>query len=197
MTPLTVCLRWCIVCVFVALTGAASGCSGRDRKAEAEALQAEIAVLTAERDGLRARLSSAVDADSRLTAMPDAPLTVGVPTVLVDHLVTTLITGLTDQTTLELGGLRIARSGSIRRIVPLGDYDLLVRLDRITARLKADAPTLTFGKDQIGVRLPVRVVSGSGTATIDFTWDGRSLGGAVCGDMEVRETVTGAVVPAT
>ena len=197
MTLRTAPLRFRVVWVLVALLAATMGCSGRDLNAEAEALQVEIAALTTERDGLRTRLSSAVADDGRLTTMPDAPLTVGVPTVLVEHLVTTLITGLTEQTTLELGGLRIARSGSIRRIVPLGDYDLLVRLDRITARLKAGAPTLTFGRNQIGVRLPVRVVSGSGAATIDFPWAGRSLGGAVCGDMEVRETVTGTVVPAT
>jgi hypothetical protein len=41
------------------------------------------------------------------------------------------------------------------------------------------------------------VASGTGEATIHFKWDGRNLGDAVCGDMEIDQKVSGGVIPAT
>jgi hypothetical protein len=45
------------------------------------------------------------------------------------------------------------------------------------------------------VGLPVRIASGTGDATIDFKWDGKNVSGAVCGDMEVHQKVSGSVKP--
>ena len=79
----------------------------------------------------------------------------------------------------------------------VGEYDLHVRITRVTAQLAAGAPDLRFGGNQMRLALPVRVASGSGSAAVDFQWDGRNIGSAVCGDMQMREVVTGTVVPAT
>jgi hypothetical protein len=45
--------------------------------------------------------------------------------------------------------------------------------------------------------MPVHVVSGSGRATIDFKWDGKNVSGAVCGDMDITQEVSGGVKPAS
>lgn len=180
-----------VVAVWVTLSRTREG-----RRNTAE-LQANIAVLTTERDRLRAQVIAAVSNDPQLAGMPDRQLRIGVPTTLAHQLVSTLVTGVADQVTLELGNLRVRRQGSVRRVVTMGDYDLNVRITRVTAQLAAGAPNLRFGGNQVRLALPVRVASGSGSAAIDFQWDGRNIGSAVCGDMQLREVVTGTVVPAT
>lgn len=167
---------------------------GRRNTAE---LQARIVELTTERDRLRAQVIAAVGNDPQLAGMPDRQLRIGVPTSLARVLVSTFVTGVADQVTLELDNLRIRKQGSVRRIVTLGEYDLRVRITRVTAQLAAGTPDLRFGGNQVRLTLPVRVASGAGSAAVDFQWDGRNIGSAVCGDMEMREVVTGTVVPAT
>jgi len=169
----------------------------REGRRNTAQLQARITELTTERDRLRAQVIAAVSDDPRLAGMPDRQLRIGVPTTLAHQLVSTLVTGVADHVTLELGNLRIRKQGEVRRVVTLGEYDLHVRITKVTAQLAAGAPDLKFGGNQMRLALPVRVASGAGTATIDFQWDGRNIGGAVCGDMQVREVVTGTVVPAT
>jgi hypothetical protein len=166
------------------------------RRSTAE-LQAHIAELTAERDRLRAQVIAAVSSDPQLSGMPDRQLRIGVPVTLAHLLVSTFVTGVADQVTLELGNLSIRKQGSVRRLVTLGTYDLHVRITRVTAQLAAGAPDLRFGGNQIRLALPVRVASGSGSAAIAFEWDGRNIGGAVCGDMQLKEVVSGTVTPAT
>lgn len=169
----------------------------RDGRRNTAELQTRLVELTAERDRLRAQVIAAVGNDPQLAGMPDRQLGIGVPTTLAQHLVSTFVTGVADQVTLELGNLRIRKQGSVRRIVTVGEYDLQVRITRVTAQLAAGAPDLRFGGNQVRLSLPVRVASGSGSAAVDFQWDGRNIGNAVCGDMQMREVVTGTVVPAT
>jgi hypothetical protein len=180
-----------VAAVWVTLSRAREG-----RRNTAE-LQAQIVELTTERDRLRAQVLAAVSNDPRLAGMPDRQLRIGIPATLAHQLVSTFVTGVADHVTLELGNLRVRRQGSVRRIVTLGEYDLNVRVTRVTAQLAAGAPDLRFGGNQVRLALPVRVASGAGSAEIDFAWDGRTIGGAVCGDMQLRQTVTGTVVPAT
>jgi len=47
----------------------------------------------------------------------------------------------------------------------------------------------------VSLALPVQVASGTGTANIDFNWDGKNVSGAVCGDMKINENVGGSVIP--
>lgn len=186
-------MPWLAVALIVTTVGA---CSARQRRAQAEALRQEVNRLEVERDRLRARLDAGLTTDPRLAGMPSQPLRVGIPTSLLRTVTSSLVTSVADRVTLELGGLRVQRSGEIRRVISLGEYHLDVLLTRVTARLKADAPTITFGGNRINFTVPVRVLSGSGEAVINFEWDGRGLSGAVCGDMQVKEKVTGTVAPA-
>jgi hypothetical protein len=159
-------------------------------------LQADLVTLTAERDRHRAQVVAAVDLDHLLTGGPDKPLRIGIPTTLARTLVSTLAAGVADQVSLSLGDLRVRRKGVIRRVVPLGDFDLTVRIKQINAKLGANAPDLQFGGNQMKMMMPIRLESGTGSAEIDFHWYARGIGGAVCGDMSMLEVVSGTVTPA-
>ena len=159
-------------------------------------LQTDVATLKGERDRLRAEVIGAVDLDRRLTGGPDKPLRIGIPTTLARTLVSTLVSGVVDRVSLNLGNLRVQKKGEIRRVVPLGDFDLTVRIKQINAKLGASAPDLKFGGNQMQMVMPIRVESGTGSAEIDFRWFARGIGGAVCGDMSLLEVVSGTVTPA-
>ena len=124
------------------------------------------------------------------------PVRVGVPTALARELITKVVTGFVDQVTLELKNLKVKKSGNVKKVVSIGQYELQVRIHRVTGKLKTGTPELTFGGNQVKLALPVTVASGSGRATINFKWDGKNVSGAVCGDMEVTQEVSGGVKPA-
>lgn len=166
--------------------------AGRDT---AEQLQQQIVALDTERARLRARLDGLVGASPNLAGMPHTPVKVAVPTTLVRQLVERTMEQLAERVTLRLADLRVRRTGTIRRGVTLGDYDLRVTITRVTATLMPGTPRLAFGGNRIEAALPLRLASGTGRAVVDFTWDGRALAGAVCGDLTLAETVTGAVTP--
>lgn len=186
-----------VAALLAALTLAGGpGCRGGER-ASPDQLRAEIAALETERDALRERLQEAMGRDPRLQGMPDNALRIGVPTSLARELVEKLVTGFADQVTLELRDLDVRKSGSVKKVVTLGEYALDVRIHEVRARLKAGRPDVRFGGDQVHVALPVTLASGSGRATVTFDWHGRSVGGAVCGDLHVVQEVTGGVKPAS
>lgn len=160
-------------------------------------LQEDLVRLRAERDRLRPHVLGALQMDPRLAGMPARDVLVGLPTSLARDVATTVITGVADQMTLHLGGIRVHTQGDVRRLVPIGDWDLRVLLTRVTARLAGGVPDVRFGDNRLSLAVPIRVTSGTGAAAIDFRWDGRNISGAICGDMAVRETVTGSVTPVT
>jgi hypothetical protein len=129
--------------------------------------------------------------------MPDTPVRVGVPTSLARDLVERLVAGFVDQVTLELKNLKVKKSGTVRKVVTIGQYDLRVDIHEVSGRLKTGKPEVTFGGDKVALALPVTVASGSGRATIHFKWDGRNVAGATCGDIEVSQDVSGGVRPDT
>jgi hypothetical protein len=128
--------------------------------------------------------------------MPTQPVRVGVPTELARELITKVVTGFVDQVTLELKNLSVKKNGTVKKIVSIGQYELHVRIHRVTGKLKTGTPVLKFGGNQVSLALPVKVASGSGRATINFKWDGKNVSGAVCGDMEITQEVSGGVKPA-
>lgn len=160
-------------------------------------LETDLVTLRAERDRLKPHVLGALQMDPRLAGMPTHQVMVGLPTSLARDLVTTFITGVANQLTLHLSNIRLRKQGEVRRLVPMGDWTLDVLLTRVTARMAGGAPDVRFGDNRLSLSVPIRVVSGTGAAAINFQWDGRNISGALCGDMELREIVTGTVTPAT
>ncbi len=159
-------------------------------------METTIASLVKERDALRARVGGLLAQDSRFQGMPDGDVRLGVPTPLARGLVESVMAGFADQVTVRLSKIKVRKTGTVRKIIPLGDYDLKVTIDEVTGRLEMGKPELQFGGNKVEVALPVRVASGTGSATIDLVWRGRNIGGAVCGDMSLHQQVSGTVKPA-
>jgi hypothetical protein len=195
VTPLRAALA--VITVAAVGTGVWISRLGRTDRQTPEQLRQQIADLEAERVSLRQRLEALIVTDPRLQGMPDTPVRVGVPTTLAGDLIRRVLTGVTDQVTLELRNLRVRRRGSVRRVITLGDYDLRVTVNRVVGTLRPGPPTVTFGGNQVALAMPLSIAAGTGTATITFAWDGRNVSGAVCGDMTVTQVVTGAVRPRT
>lgn len=173
-----------------------TGCH-RSERTSPDQLRTEIASLEAERDALRARIEDAMGHDPRLEGMPGNGLRIGVPTSLAREMIEKLVTGFVDQVTLELRDLKVRKSGDVKKVVTLGHYALDVHIHEVRGRLRTGRPEVRFGGDQVELALPVQLASGSGRATVRFDWDGRSVGGAVCGDLHVVQAVTGGVKPAS
>lgn len=170
------------------------GCR-REGVATPDELKARIAALEKEREDLRGRVGDLIAGDPRLQGLPPNAVRVGVPTPLVRTLVERLVAGFVDSVTLRLTKLRVHKSGKIKKVIPIGEYDLTVMIDEVTGNLKTGKPAIAFGGNQVSVSLPVEIASGRGDATIDFVWDGKNVSGAVCGDMEIHQQVSGRVKP--
>ncbi|HEX9187208.1 MAG TPA: hypothetical protein VGB87_09060 [Vicinamibacteria bacterium] len=176
---------------------AATLACGREDRETPDQIRAGIQALETERDALRARVNELMVNDPRLPGMPDTPVRVGVPTTLARDLIQRVVAGFVDQVTLELKNLKVKKSGRVKKVVTLGEYDLRVDIHQVKGKLETGTPEVTFGGDKVALALPVTVVSGAGRATIRFKWDGKGVAGATCGDMEVTQEVSGGVRPDT
>jgi hypothetical protein len=176
---------------------AVPACSERKDRQSPDELRAEIAVLEKERDLLRPKLDQLVSKDPRISGMPKTPVRVGVPTTLARDLVERVTRGFVDHVTLELKNLKVNKTGSVKKVVTIGQYELHVLIKRVSGRLKTGKPSVTFGGNKVELSMPVTVASGSGNATINFKWDGKGVSDAVCGDMEITRDVSGGVKPAS
>jgi hypothetical protein len=168
----------------------------QNRLAHAE-LRADVVALEAERDDLLVRSRAFAANDSRVTTMPKAPLVVGIPIALVRRIADRFVTGLVNGATIELHDLTFRKTGSVKKIVHIGDYRLTVAVKQTSCRLKAGTPAVTFGGDRVALALPLSVVSSSGDAIVNFKWDSRGLGGAICGDTNITREVAGTIRPDT
>jgi hypothetical protein len=186
--------RSAVSAALVALAGFA--CRGREEAAPAR-MKAKIEALERERDELGAKLGDLVARDPRFAGMPGSSLRVGVPTSLARTLIQRVVGGFVDSVTLKLTNLTVHKAGTVKKVITIGDYDLDVAIGEVSGQLKTGKPEVAFGGNSVIVALPVQVVSGRGDATIDFKWKGKSVSGAACGDMEVRQTVSGSVKPDT
>jgi hypothetical protein len=171
-------------------------CGRKDRQGP-DQIRAQIQALENERNSLRERMNELMVKDPRLPGMPDTPVRVGVPTTLARDLIQRVVAGFVDQVTLELKNLKVKKSGRVKKVVTLGEYDLRVVINRVSGRLKTGKPEVTFGGNKVTLAMPVTVASGSGNATIHFKWDGKNIAGATCGDIEVTREVSGGVRPDT
>ncbi len=167
----------------------------REDAATPERMKAGIQSLERERDELKARLGTLITTDPRLPGLPENEVRVGVPTTLARTLISRILAGFVDSVTLKLSNLKVHKAGKIKKVITIGEYVLDVSIDEVTGNLRTGDPKIEFGGNRIGVALPVRVASGQGDATIAFKWDGKNISGAVCGDMEIDQKVSGSVQP--
>jgi len=172
-------------------------CAGRKDRETPEELRAEIAALAKERDELRPKLDALIVKDPRIQGMPKAPVRVGVPTTLAKDLIERVTAGFVDHVTLELKNLKVDKTGTVKKVITLGDYELHVRIHRVSGRLKTGKPEVSFGGNKVSLAMPVTIASGGGNATINFKWDGKGVSDAVCGDLDVTQDVGGGVKPAS
>jgi hypothetical protein len=186
--------RGVVLAVAAAATVALGPGCRKDREKPSE-IKAEIAALEKERDALREKIGELMVRDPRIKGMPDAPVRVGVPTSLTRTLVEKVVAGFVDQVTLELKNIRVRKSGTVKKVVTIGEYALDVRIEKVQGRLKTGRPNVTFGGNKIALAMPVTVASGSGRATIGFKWNGKNVSGAVCGDLDIEQPVSGSVKP--
>lgn len=183
--------------VFVAIVAGVRyiGVYRRDGRQTVAEQRAEIAALEQERDALKRALEGLSGRDPRREGMPGSSVRIGVPTTLAADLIQRLAAGFADQVTLDLKNLKVKKRGAIRKVVTLGEYDLRIDIHRVVGKLKTGKPLVAFGGNRVSVNLPVAIASGSGNATIHFKWDGKNIGGAVCGDQDVIQKVHGGVKP--
>jgi len=172
-------------------------CSERKDRETPEQIRVEIEALEKERDLLRPKLDGLISKDPRIAGMPKTPVRVGVPTTLARDLIERVTSGFVDHVTLELKNLKVNKTGTVKKVVTIGQYELHVSIQKVSGRLKTGKPSVTFGGNKVALAMPVTVASGSGNATINFKWDGKNVSGAVCGDMEITQDVAGGVKPAS
>lgn len=176
---------------------ALAACRERADRESPEQIRAEIAALEKERDLLRPKLDQLISKDPRIAGMPKTPVRVGVPTTLAGDLIERVVSGFVDHVTLELKNLKVNKTGTVKKVVTIGQYELHVKINKVSGKLKTGKPSVTFGGNKVALAMPVTVASGSGNATINFKWDGKNVSGAVCGDMEITQDVSGGVKPAS
>jgi hypothetical protein len=186
----------CIALLALALATAA--CS-REPSAEQRAdWQAEIDALAARADALQAQLRARVDADPRRAGLPAGDVVIAVPTAFLDAIVQRVFSDVARRVDLTLTGIKTHKEKTLRKgRLPIGDVTADLFLEKVNGRLAPGTPKVAFGGDEVTLSLPVDVVEGSGDASLHVVWKGRNVAGAVCGDLDVRERVSGSVVRAT
>jgi hypothetical protein len=164
---------------------------------------AEIQALTEERRRLRDEFRALLTQHNilDLANAPPGNILVGVPTGFAQDLVGQMVRGLFSEVRLHLKNIKAHHEDDVKAKVvftqKLGHFIIDVDVKEIRALLKPSEPQLKFGGDKIGIRLPVTVADGRGTASVRFQWQGRGLAGAVCGDMDVNPDVSSEVKPAS
>lgn len=164
--------------------------------------QARLDGLRAERDRLQAAFKEKVAA-SREKSLGEAPrggVMIGLPTTLTASIIGQVVTGLFGETTLTLRNLKVHKEGEVRakmlvRKRTIGTYVLDVQIHEVQGILRPGQPALAFAPGRVDLTLPVRLAEGHGKADLRFNWDSKGAANAVCGDLDVKRTVTGGVEP--
>ena len=176
----------------VALTGCARQPSAREIKA----WDAELALLQAEQDSLRAQILSLVKADPRVQSLPKGDIVLSIPTSFVRSVIEKVFDEVANHVTLRMGGFKARVEKKVKKIVTVGEFVVNVDVDEVVGRLRPRRPNITFTNNRIGLSLPVEVADGHGNATIHFVWNGKNIADVTCGDMDITQKVAGDVVPA-
>lgn len=160
----------------------------------------QIQALVSERDSLRDELNALLADHVGLDVARAQPanILVGVPTSFAGDLVHQMVTGLFSEVRVHLTGIETSAEGTVTVPIAgnLGRYSVFVEVKEVRAVLRPGQPELQFGGDRIGVRLPVTLTQGEGTAAIDVRWQSRGLA-SVCGDLDFSTVISSGVQPAT
>jgi hypothetical protein len=193
----------------VAALGAAAllvaGCARKpDPRVAAEA-EARIAELHAAHEALHDSLEALVAGDSLLlaAAADTGQVIVALREPLVENLVNEVTRRYLDRVEVHLTpDVEVEESGEIRvkvlvARVKAGDWHVHLTIHRIDGVLRAKPPAVTVtGTNRLELALPVTLEDGRGEATLRFRWDAAGVAGAVCGDFETTQRITGRVLPA-
>lgn len=176
---------------------AATACSSEPSADQRAAWQAEIANLSADADALQGRLRALTDADPRRAAIPAGDVVIAVPTAFLDALVQRVFADVARRVDLTLSGIKTHKEKTLKKGIPIGDVSVDLLVEKVNGRLGPGTPKVVFGGDEVTLSLPVDVVEGTGEASVHVRWKGRNVAGAVCGDLDLRERVSGSVIRAT
>jgi hypothetical protein len=163
--------------------------------------QARIAALKAQRTRLQDALRLTLSEDAKLDGAPKGDVLIGVPSALIESIVSEAITGPLRNVRLTLKDVvKVELADEIRTktflgMITLGRYELTVNVREVHAVMKPKTPHLEFGSNRIRVDLPVSVDSGDVKADLIFKWDGRKLAGVVCGDLSKEHELQATVPP--
>jgi hypothetical protein len=123
---------------------------------------------------------------------------VGIPAAVAERVAGEAMTGLASGIDLTLRDLRFRKADEVQARLLLGRrtvgrFVLSVHVRELRAVLRPRTPRLRFADGRVGLSLPVSVEDGEGRARLRFTWDGRGVAGAVCGDLDVTRDITATV----
>jgi hypothetical protein len=182
-----------------------AGCARKpDPRIAAEA-EARIAELRAAHEALHDSLEALVAGDSLLlaAAADTGQVIVALREPLVENLVNEVTRRYLDRVEVHLTpDVEVEESGEVRvkvlvARVKAGDWHVHLTIHRIDGVLRAKPPAVTVtGTNRLELALPVTLEDGRGEATLRFRWDAAGVAGAVCGDFETTQRITGRVLPA-
>jgi hypothetical protein len=183
----------------VVLALAAAGCGGG-----AGAGIGPLQKAAAERERLRQELDARVARDAMVTEAlaAEGDVVVGFRAPVVQDVIREVSARYLDRVVLDLAlGTRVEEHGTIDvktflGKVQAGRWDLDLVVHRVAGTLAARTVTVRLedGGNLVRLDVPVALQAARGTATVGFRWDGRSLGGLVCRDFEVKRTLEGRVL---
>ena len=166
------------------------------------ATEADLNHLELRRNGLRERLAELCAKDPLLKEAPTGSVIIGVPVAVATDLVRQFTAGFLDQVEIDLRGIKIHKEDEVKAktllgIMKPGGFIVDVTFDEGRGRIKPGTPSLKFEGNRIRIALPVAVAEGTARATIRFRFDSTGMAGAICEDLDLTQTVTGKVAPAS
>jgi hypothetical protein len=191
-------MKRCSALALAAAALVAAACSRGPSAEERAAWQREIETLTADADALQGRLRALVEADPRRAGVPDGDVVIAVPTAFLDAIVQRVFADVASRVDLTLSGIKTHQEKTLRKgRIPIGDVTVDLLVEKVNGRLGPGTPKVVFGGNEVTLSLPVDLVEGSGEADVHVFWKGRNVAGAVCGDLDLRERVSGSVIRAS
>ncbi|HET9951696.1 MAG TPA: hypothetical protein VFS09_07890 [Candidatus Eisenbacteria bacterium] len=181
----------------LAILAFCGACSRAPSTRETQAWEAELGRLQAEQDSLRARSAELVAKDARIQGLPKGDVVIAVPTAFLRSVVERVFTDVVSNVTLRIRGIKAHVAKSVKKIVTIGEFVLDVDVKEVTGKLHPGRPDMKFGADSVSISLPLEISEGHGDADLHFVWDGKRMADVTCGDLDITQSVSGDVIPAS